>query len=66
MAITEGFSYSGAKANIKVFKPFVESNDDYSSSQVMIRNGPLQSFDTIEAGWAVSISTSLHLSPFIS
>ncbi|GKD89410.1 putative neprosin, partial [Tanacetum coccineum] len=54
VVLTEGFSYSGAKANIKVFRPFVESNDDYSSSQVMIRNGPLRSFDTIEAGWEVS------------
>ncbi|PWA59271.1 hypothetical protein CTI12_AA251660 [Artemisia annua] len=54
VVLTEGFSYSGAKANIKVFRPFVESNDDYSSSQVMIRNGPLRSFETIEAGWAVN------------
>ncbi|GJS65627.1 putative neprosin [Tanacetum coccineum] len=54
VVFTGGFSYSGAKGNIKVFRPFVESNDDYSSSQVMIMNGPLKWSETIEAGWAVN------------
>ncbi|KAJ0513879.1 putative neprosin [Helianthus annuus] len=54
MALTTGYSYSGAKANIKVFNPYVESVGDYSSSQVMLRTGPLQSFETAEAGWAVN------------
>ncbi|CAH1426322.1 unnamed protein product [Lactuca virosa] len=51
VVLTEGFSYSGAKANIRVWKPYVESANDYSSSKVMLRNGPLQTFDTAEAGW---------------
>ncbi|KAL8234493.1 hypothetical protein R6Q59_020593 [Mikania micrantha] len=54
VALTMGFSYSGAKANIKVFNPYVDSIGDYSSSQVMLRNGPLQTFETAEAGWAVN------------
>ncbi|KAI3774426.1 hypothetical protein L1987_48981 [Smallanthus sonchifolius] len=54
VVLTEGFSYSGAKANIKVFNPYVDSIGDYSSSQVMLRNGPLRSFETAEAGWAVN------------
>ncbi|KAJ0879605.1 putative neprosin [Helianthus annuus] len=54
VALTTGYSYSGAKANIKVFNPYVESVGDYSSSQVMLRTGPLQSFETAEAGWAVN------------
>ncbi|KAJ0884486.1 putative neprosin [Helianthus annuus] len=54
LALTTGYSYSGAKANIKVFNPYVESVGDYSSSQVMLRTGPLQSFETAEAGWAVN------------
>ncbi|KAK1417711.1 hypothetical protein QVD17_26845 [Tagetes erecta] len=65
VVLTEGFSYSGAKANIKVFNPYVESVSgsqqngplpvgDYSSSQVMLRNGPLQTFETAEAGWTVN------------
>ncbi|XP_024979030.1 uncharacterized protein LOC112516245 [Cynara cardunculus var. scolymus] len=52
--LTTGLSYSGAKANIKVWNPFVESNTDYSSSQVMLRNGPLKTFETAEAGWTVN------------
>ncbi|KAJ9560843.1 hypothetical protein OSB04_006003 [Centaurea solstitialis] len=56
VVLTEGFSYSGAKANIKVWNPYVESINDYSTSQVMLRSGPIESFDTAEAGWAVSIT----------
>ncbi|KAJ9538255.1 hypothetical protein OSB04_030988 [Centaurea solstitialis] len=54
VVLTEGFSYSGAKANIKVWNPYVESINDYSTSQVMLRSGPIESFDTAEAGWAVN------------
>ncbi|KAI3715578.1 hypothetical protein L6452_22564 [Arctium lappa] len=54
VVLTTGFSYSGAKANIKVWNPFVESNSDYSSSQVMLRNGPFKTFETAEAGWTVN------------
>ncbi|KAJ9538254.1 hypothetical protein OSB04_030987 [Centaurea solstitialis] len=54
VVLTEGFSYSGAKANIKVWNPYVESNGDYSTSQVMLRSGPIESFDTAQAGWAVN------------
>ncbi|KAI3803934.1 hypothetical protein L1987_32100 [Smallanthus sonchifolius] len=54
VVLTEGFSYSGAKANIKVFNPYIDSIGDYSSSQVMLRNGPLRSFESAEAGWTVN------------
>ncbi|XP_021985731.1 uncharacterized protein LOC110881899 [Helianthus annuus] len=54
VALTEIYSYSGAKGNIKVWKPYVESVGDYSSSQVMLRNGPLTAFETAQAGWAVN------------
>lgn len=33
----------------------MESNDEYSSTQVMLRSGHLETFETAEAGWAVSI-----------
>ncbi|KAL4588402.1 hypothetical protein LXL04_001287 [Taraxacum kok-saghyz] len=54
VVLTEGFSYSGAKATIKVWRPYVESTNDYSSSKVMLRNGPLRAFDNVEAGWTVN------------
>ncbi|KAI3774429.1 hypothetical protein L1987_48984 [Smallanthus sonchifolius] len=54
VALTEGYSYSGAKGNIKVWNPYVESDSDYSSSQVMLRNGPLKIYETVQAGWAVN------------
>ncbi|KAL8234494.1 hypothetical protein R6Q59_020594 [Mikania micrantha] len=55
VALTEGYShYSGGKGNIKVWNPYVESISDYSSSQLMLRNGPLKSFEAVHAGWAVN------------
>lgn len=50
---TQGYSYSGAKGDIGVWNPYVESDDEYSTSQVSLRNGPRFEYEEIEAGWAV-------------
>ncbi|KAI7993979.1 hypothetical protein LOK49_LG11G00825 [Camellia lanceoleosa] len=52
--IAEGFSYSGAKGDIKVWNPFVESDDEYSASQFSLKNGPYMKYEGIESGWAVN------------
>ncbi|KAI3774428.1 hypothetical protein L1987_48983 [Smallanthus sonchifolius] len=54
VAQIQGSIYSGARALMKVWQPYVESYDDYSSSQVMLSDGPLQSFETVKAGWTVN------------
>ncbi|KAL7164531.1 hypothetical protein ACSBR2_040436 [Camellia fascicularis] len=54
--IAEGFSYSGAKGDIKVWNPSVESDDEYSTSQVSLKNGPYMKYEGIESGWAVNPS----------
>ncbi|GFZ16688.1 similar to AslB [Actinidia rufa] len=54
--LTDGFSYSGAKGDIKVWNPYVESNDEYSTSQVSLKNGPYKSYEAVESGWAVNPS----------
>nr|XP_023886984.1 uncharacterized protein LOC111999102 isoform X2 [Quercus suber] len=54
--ITEGYSYSGAKGDIKVWNPNVEANDEYSTSQICLSNGPYYNFESVESGWAVNPS----------
>ena len=56
--ITEGYSYSRAKGDIKVWNPNVEADDEYNTSQICLSNGPYYNFESIESGWAViSINT---------
>ncbi|KAA8525187.1 hypothetical protein F0562_006949 [Nyssa sinensis] len=54
--LTAGYSYSGAKGDIKVWNPFVESDDEYSTSQVCLKSGPYYDYESVEAGWAVNPS----------
>ncbi|XP_059658906.1 protein neprosin-like [Cornus florida] len=52
--LTEGYSYSGGKGDIKVWNPFVETDDEYSTSQVALQNGPYYDYESVESGWAVN------------
>jgi hypothetical protein len=52
--LTAGYSYSGVKGDIKVWNPRVESDNEYSTSQVSLKSGPYYDFESVEAGWAVS------------
>ncbi|KAI3822023.1 hypothetical protein L1987_09604 [Smallanthus sonchifolius] len=54
--LTEGYSYSGAKVDIKVWTPYVEKEDEYSTSRVLIQNGGFKDFELVETGWAVNPS----------
>ncbi|KAF5468083.1 hypothetical protein F2P56_012264 [Juglans regia] len=54
--VTDGYRYLGAKGDIKVWNPYVESDDEYSTSQVRLLSGPNHDFESIEAGWAVNPS----------
>ncbi|GJW97632.1 early flowering 3-like protein, partial [Tanacetum coccineum] len=54
--VTEGYSYSGAKVDIKVWTPYVEREDEYSTSRVVIQTGALNAFEAVETGWAVNPS----------
>lgn len=55
--LTVGYSYSGVKGDIKVWNPFVESDDEYSTSQISLKSGPYYDFESLESGWAVSTYT---------
>ncbi|KAI3687374.1 hypothetical protein L1987_81069 [Smallanthus sonchifolius] len=50
--LTEGYSYSGAKVDIKVWTPYVEKEDEYSTSRVLIQNDGFKDFELVETGWA--------------
>ncbi|XVE53923.1 hypothetical protein DITRI_Ditri03aG0040900 [Diplodiscus trichospermus] len=54
--LTEGYNYAGVKGDIKVWNPFVESDDEYSTSRIGLRSGPYYNFESVEAGWAVNPS----------
>ncbi|KAM0944723.1 putative neprosin [Dioscorea sansibarensis] len=49
--ITSGYSYIGAKANINIWNPRVEADDEYTTGQMWLRNGPYNDSDSIELGW---------------
>ncbi|XP_040995979.1 uncharacterized protein LOC121242140 [Juglans microcarpa x Juglans regia] len=51
-----GYIYLGAKGDIKVWNPYVESDDEYSTSEVRLLSGPNNDFESIEAGWAADAS----------
>ncbi|KAL5986221.1 hypothetical protein ACLOJK_014554 [Asimina triloba] len=54
MLLTEGYRYTGARADISVWSPNVEFDDEYSDSMIFLRGGPYDDFDAIEAGWGVN------------
>ncbi|URE45419.1 hypothetical protein MUK42_24821 [Musa troglodytarum] len=51
--MASGFSYVGAKASINVWNPHVGGDDEFTTAQIWLRNGPYNSSDSIEAGWIV-------------
>lgn len=51
-----GFNFLGAKAYINVWNPPVEADDEYTTGQIWLKNGPVDNSDTIEVGWMVSLS----------
>ncbi|XP_062098507.1 protein neprosin-like [Humulus lupulus] len=54
--LTVGYRYLGAKGDIKVFNPNVEKDDEYTTSQVSLNNGPYYDYESVESGWAVNPS----------
>ncbi|CAJ1972757.1 unnamed protein product [Sphenostylis stenocarpa] len=54
--LTVGYRYLGGKADLRVCNPFVEKDDEYSTSQVALLTGPYNDFECVESGWAVNPS----------
>ncbi|XP_043705201.1 uncharacterized protein LOC122655014 [Telopea speciosissima] len=56
LLITQGYNYIGAKGDINVWNPKVESDDEYSTAQIWLKNGPSCCFESVESGWVVNPS----------
>ncbi|KAF3447499.1 hypothetical protein FNV43_RR12685 [Rhamnella rubrinervis] len=53
--ITLGFNYIGAQGDLNIWHPSVESPDDYTTAQVLLKNGAsYDDFETVETGWVVN------------
>ncbi|KAK8343129.1 hypothetical protein E1A91_A08G277100v1 [Gossypium mustelinum] len=52
--VTVGYNYIGAKADINVWTPNVEAQDEYTTAQIWLKAGPGDNFESIESGWIVN------------
>ncbi|KAE8677836.1 EARLY FLOWERING 3 family protein [Hibiscus syriacus] len=52
--VTVGYNYIGAKADINVWNPQVEANDEFTTAQIWLKAGPGDNFESLESGWTVS------------
>lgn len=57
---TAGYNYNGAKGDIRVWNPYVELDDEWSTSQIALQNGPYDVFESVESGWAVRVCLKLY------
>ncbi|XP_062158668.1 protein neprosin-like [Alnus glutinosa] len=48
--ITSGYNYIGARGDVNVWSPRVESRDDYTTGQIWLKHG----LESVEAGWMVN------------
>jgi len=63
---TVGYRYLGGKADLRVCNPYVEKDDEYSTSQVSLLTGPYNDFECVESGWAVRSDSYLLFSFYAS
>ncbi|PON76663.1 hypothetical protein PanWU01x14_033490 [Parasponia andersonii] len=52
--LTVGYNFIGAQGDINLWNPRVSSPEDYSAAQIWLKNGPAESFESVEAGWMVN------------
>ncbi|XP_022139554.1 uncharacterized protein LOC111010434 [Momordica charantia] len=52
--VTAGMNYIGASGDINVWNPKVDLPNDFTASQIWLKNGPSEKFDSVEAGWVVN------------
>ncbi|GKV48737.1 hypothetical protein SLEP1_g55536 [Rubroshorea leprosula] len=52
--VTVGYNYIGARGEINIWNPKVDSPDDFTTAQIWLRGGPGDNFESIESGWVVN------------
>lgn len=53
---TYGFNFIGGSGDINVWNPYVEKPGEFTTSQIWLKGGPGDNFESVESGWAVIIS----------
>ena len=56
--MTYGYNYIGASGEINVWNPRVEKLPEFTTAQIWLKNGEVNNFESVEAGWTVSSSTN--------
>ncbi|XP_039029552.1 uncharacterized protein LOC120163788 [Hibiscus syriacus] len=57
IVLTGGYNYAGIKGDMRVYQPFVEFDDEYSTTRLSLISGPWYDFECVQAGWAVNPRT---------
>ena len=47
---TTRFNYIGALGQINVWNPKVDLPNDFTASRILLKNGPSEQFESVEAG----------------
>ncbi|GMY28826.1 hypothetical protein FCV25MIE_24068 [Fagus crenata] len=63
LVITTGNSNIGARGNINVWSPRVESPDEHTTAQIWLKGSPGDNFESIEAGWMVNLAVFRDTQP---
>jgi len=53
--VTMGYNYIGAQADINVWNPKVPEPNEFTTAQIWLKNDNHPYFESVEAGWMVSI-----------
>ncbi|KAG5244200.1 EARLY FLOWERING family protein [Salix suchowensis] len=51
--MTYGYNYIGASGEINVWNPRVEKLPEFTTAQIWLKNGEVNNFESVEAGWTV-------------
>ncbi|KAK8568583.1 hypothetical protein V6N12_007131 [Hibiscus sabdariffa] len=53
LIVTLGSNFIGAKGDINVWNPRLESPQEFTTAQIWVKSSPAQVFESLESGWAV-------------
>ncbi|GMH06959.1 hypothetical protein Nepgr_008799 [Nepenthes gracilis] len=54
MLVATAFHFTGARGSFNIWHPNVVSSDEFTTSQIWLRSGPPEEFESVESGWTVN------------
>lgn len=54
------YNFIGASGDINVWNPHVQAQGEYTTAQIWAKAGPGDTFESVEAGWVVSLLTKTN------